>query len=73
MRLRRDRPGPATPAATVMSLVYAMLLGADLVDDCELLRSDRTCRLLGWESRCTRQAMCCQPKTTCTFASDTIR
>src|SRR5690349_25148076 len=30
-----------------MSLIYAMALGADSIDDCELLRSGRTRRLLG--------------------------
>ena len=31
----------------VMALVYAMLLGADSIDDCEVLRVGRTRRLLG--------------------------
>ncbi len=30
-----------------MALIYAMLLGADCIDDCELLRAGRTRRLLG--------------------------
>jgi hypothetical protein len=30
-----------------MALIYAMLLGADSIDDCELLRAGRTRRLLG--------------------------
>ncbi|MCA1700157.1 MAG: IS1380 family transposase [Actinobacteria bacterium] len=38
---------PRIPAAKVIALVYAMLLGADSIDDCELLRAGRTRRLLG--------------------------
>ena len=30
-----------------MALVFAMLLGADCIDDCEVLRAGRTRRLLG--------------------------
>ena len=30
-----------------MALIYAMLLGADSIDDCEVLRAGRTRRLLG--------------------------
>jgi hypothetical protein len=30
-----------------MALIYAMLLGADCIDDCALLRAGRTRRLLG--------------------------
>jgi hypothetical protein len=30
-----------------MALLFAMLLGADSIDDCELLRAGRTRRLLG--------------------------
>jgi Transposase DDE domain group 1 len=47
VRLRRDRPGAANAGRKVMALVYAMLLGADSIDDCELLRAGRTRRLLG--------------------------
>jgi Transposase DDE domain group 1 len=47
VRLRRDRPGWANPGRKLIALVYAMLLGADSIDDCELLRSGRTRRLLG--------------------------
>jgi len=47
VRLRRDRPGAANAGRKVMSLIYAMALGADSIDDCELLRSGRTRRLLG--------------------------
>jgi hypothetical protein len=44
--LRPDRPGARNPGRKVMSLISAML-GADSIDDCELLRSGRTRRLLG--------------------------
>lgn len=47
VRLRRDRPGAANAGRKVMALIYAMLLGADCIDDCELLRAGRTRRLLG--------------------------
>jgi hypothetical protein len=47
VRLRRDRPGAANVGRKVMALIYAMLLGADCIDDCELLRAGRTRRLLG--------------------------
>ena len=47
VRLRRDRPGAANAGRKVMALVFAMLLGADSIDDCELLRAGRTRRLLG--------------------------
>src|SRR5438270_1372617 len=45
--LRRDRPGAANAGRKVMALIFAMLLGADCIDDCELLRAGRTRRLLG--------------------------
>src|SRR4051795_5335579 len=47
VRLRRDRPGAANAARKVMALVYAMVLGADSIDDCDVLRAGRTRRLLG--------------------------
>ena len=47
VRLRPDRPGAAGAGRKVMSLVFAMVLGADSVDDCDVLRSGRTRRLLG--------------------------
>jgi hypothetical protein len=47
VRLRRDRPGAANAGRKVMALIYAMLLGADSIDDCEVLRAGRTRRLLG--------------------------
>ncbi len=47
VRLRRDRPGAPNSGRKVMSLIYAMALGADSIDDCDVLRSGRTRRLLG--------------------------
>jgi hypothetical protein len=41
------RVGYFRPGRKVMSLVHAMLLGADSVDDCDVLRSGRTGRVLG--------------------------
>src|SRR5271167_3693174 len=37
-----DRPGAARPGRKVLSLVHAMLLGADSIDDCNVLRAGRT-------------------------------
>lgn len=47
VRLRADRAGAANAGRKVMALVFAMLLGADSIDDCALLRAGRTRRLLG--------------------------
>jgi hypothetical protein len=47
VRLRPKLPGVGNAGRKVMSLVYAMALGADSIDDCEVLRSGRTRRLLG--------------------------
>ncbi|MCP9488714.1 MAG: IS1380 family transposase [Solirubrobacteraceae bacterium MAG38_C4-C5] len=47
VRLRRDRPGGANAGRKVMALLFAMLLGADSIDDCDVLRAGRTRRLLG--------------------------
>ena len=47
VRLRKDRPGAANAGRKVMALVFAMLLGADSIDDCDVLRAGRTRRLLG--------------------------
>jgi Transposase DDE domain group 1 len=47
VRLRAKRPGAANAGRKVMALVFAMALGADSIDDCEVLRSGRTRRLLG--------------------------
>src|SRR3954464_9725765 len=42
-----ERPGAANVGAKVMSLVSAMALGADCIDDCDLLRAGRTGQVLG--------------------------
>jgi hypothetical protein len=47
VRLRRDRPGAHNAGRKVMALIYGMVLGADCIDDCEVLRAGRTRRLLG--------------------------
>src|ERR1700756_1618738 len=47
VRLRRDRPGAANAGRKGMALGFAMVLGADSIDDCQVLRAGRTRRLLG--------------------------
>ena len=47
VRLRDDRAGAANAGRKVMALVFAMVLGADSIDDCDVLRAGRTRRLLG--------------------------
>jgi hypothetical protein len=47
VRLRSDRPGAAHTGRKVMALIYAMVLGADSIDDTAVLRSGRIGRLLG--------------------------
>jgi hypothetical protein len=42
-----DRPGAGNAGAKVMTLVSAIALGADSIDDCEILRSGRTAAVLG--------------------------
>ena len=42
-----DRPGAANPGRKVMSLVSAMALGADCIEDCDVLRSGQTGAVLG--------------------------
>ncbi len=44
-----DRPGAANAGGKVMTLVSAMALGADCIDDCDLLRAGRTGQVLGHE------------------------
>jgi hypothetical protein len=41
------RPGAANPGAKVMTLVSAMALGADCIEDCDVLRAGRTGQVLG--------------------------
>jgi hypothetical protein len=47
VRLRRDRPGASHAGRKVMALIFGMALGADSIDDCDILRAGRTRRLLG--------------------------
>ena len=47
VRLRPKLPGAGNAGRKVMSLIYAMALGADSIDDCDVLRAGRTRRLLG--------------------------
>ncbi|MGH2822092.1 MAG: IS1380 family transposase, partial [Thermoleophilaceae bacterium] len=47
VRLGRDRPGAANAGRKVMAVLYAMVLGADSIDDAGVLRAGRTGRLLG--------------------------
>src|SRR3954462_6583984 len=47
VRLRRDRCGAANAGRKVMALLFAMVLGADSIDDTSVLRAGRTRRLLG--------------------------
>jgi hypothetical protein len=42
-----DRDGAANPGRKVMTLVSAMCLGADCLDDCDVLRSGQTQAVLG--------------------------
>jgi hypothetical protein len=47
VRLRPRLPGAGNAGRKVMSLIFAMALGADSIDDCDVLRAGRTRRLLG--------------------------
>src|SRR3954470_18787573 len=47
VRLRGDRPGAANAGRKVMALVFAMVLGADSIDDADVLRAGRRRRRLG--------------------------
>src|SRR5215208_4333238 len=42
-----DRPGAANPGRKVMTMLSAMALGADCIEDCDVLRSGRTGAVLG--------------------------
>jgi len=44
-----DRPGAANAGAKVMTLISAMALAADCIDDCDVLRASRTPKMLGPE------------------------
>ena len=41
------RPGAANPGRKVMTMISAMVLGADCIEDCDILRSGRTAKVLG--------------------------
>jgi len=42
-----DRPGAANPGRKLLTLVHAMVAGADCIDDADLLRCGATARVLG--------------------------
>jgi hypothetical protein len=42
-----DRDGAPNPGRKVMTLVSAMTLGADCIDDCDVLRSGQTAAVVG--------------------------
>jgi hypothetical protein len=42
-----ERPGAANPGRKVMTMISAMCLGADCIDDCDVLRSGQTRAVLG--------------------------
>jgi hypothetical protein len=42
-----ERPGAANPGRKVMTMVCAMALGADCIEDCDVLRSGQTAAVLG--------------------------
>jgi hypothetical protein len=42
-----DVAGAANPGRKILTLIYAMVLGADCIDDCQILRSGSLSRLLG--------------------------
>jgi hypothetical protein len=46
-----ERPGAAHPGRKVMTLLSAMALGADCIDDCDVLRSGQTSQVLGMSSQ----------------------
>jgi hypothetical protein len=47
VRLRHDRAGAANAGRKVMALLFALVLGADNIDDADELRAGRSGRLLG--------------------------
>src|SRR4051794_26944155 len=42
-----DKPGAANPGRKVMTMLSAMALGADCIEDCDVLRSGQTVAVLG--------------------------
>ena len=72
VRLRRDRPGAANAGRKVMAVLYAMVLGADSIDDCGVLRAGRTGRLLGgWIPAASTLGRSCVRSRSGTSASST--
>jgi hypothetical protein len=72
VRLRPKRPGAGSAGRKVMSLIYAMVLGADSIDDCDVLRSGRTRRLLGgWVAAPSTLGRSCARSRSGTCASST--
>jgi hypothetical protein len=64
-----ERPGAARPGRKVCSLLQAMALGADSIDDCDVLRSGR-CSVTGrWRPR--RSAPSCARSRSGMCASST--
>ena len=63
-----ERPGAAHPGRKLLTLVHAMLAGADCIDDADLLRCGQTASVLGhrvmapppWGPSCARS-----PSGTC--------
>src|ERR1019366_2083355 len=43
----RDVPGHPRPGRKILTLVHAMVAGAECIDDCDVLRSGSTHRVLG--------------------------
>ena len=42
-----ERPGHAVPARKILTLIHAMVAGAECIDDCDVLRSGSTGKILG--------------------------
>jgi hypothetical protein len=72
VRLRPKLPGAGNAGRKVMSLIFAMALGADSIDDCDVLRSGRTRRLLGgWVAAPSTLGSFCARSRSGTCASST--
>src|SRR3954462_293883 len=60
VRLCGDRPGAAQVGRKVVAILYAMILGADSIDDCGLLGAGRARRLrVAGSRRPRRSGRCC--------------
>src|SRR3954466_11109275 len=70
--VRLGRVGGANAGRKVMALLFAMVLGADSIDDCDVLRAGRTRRLLGrWVPAPRRWGRFCARLPSGTCASST--